>query len=205
LPHCADRNPTVRLDILDRGHRLRARAIIGLAPIVFGTPLDDVGRTSLYRPDLFGRAWLALLHDVMVAPSEWSRAERELLAAFVSNRNRCHYCVGIHSQTATILGGREVSADILINWRSADFDGPIKAAFALLDAGEALDDAIAAARAAGLSHAAMVDVFAIGFVFDLINRLADSLGFSFGDEDRRLAEARALVRLAYRVPSFFVA
>jgi hypothetical protein len=42
-------------------------------------------------------------------------------------------------------------------------------------------------------------------VFDLVNRLADAFDFSFGNEDRRLAEARALVRIAYRVPSFFLA
>lgn len=199
----------MRLDILDRGHRLRARVIMRLAPILFGTPLDDVARTSLYRPGLFGRAWGALLHDVMVAPSEWSRAERELLAAFVSNRNRCRYCAGIHSQTATILGGREVSPNILADWRSVDFDGRVQAAFALLEAPDGIDgppeDAIASARAAGLSDTAIVDVLAIGFVFDLVNRLADAFDFSFGDEDRRLAEARALVRIAYKVPSFFLA
>jgi hypothetical protein len=41
--------------------------------------------------------------------------------------------------------------------------------------------------------------------FDLVNRLADAFDFSFGNEDRRLAEARALVRIDYRVPSFFLA
>jgi uncharacterized peroxidase-related enzyme len=203
------RVPTVRLEVLDRGHRLRARVIMRLAPLLFGTPLDDVGRTSLYRPELFGRAWLALLWDVMVAPSEWSRGDRELLAAFVSNRNRCRYCAGIHTQTATLLGGREITADVLADWRSADFDERITVAFALLeataDADAPHDDAIAAARSAGLSDAAILDVLAVGFVFDLVNRLADAFDFSFGNEDRRLAEARALVRIAYKVPSFFLA
>src|SRR5829696_4206945 len=124
----------MRLDVLERGHRLRARLVMRVAPIAFGTPLDDVGRTSLYRPELFGRAWLALLQDVMVAPSEWSRAERELMAAFVSNLNRCRYCTGIHSQTATILGGQSITPDVLDRWTLMDVDDRMGAAFGLLAA-----------------------------------------------------------------------
>ena len=146
----------------------------------------------------------------MVAPSEWSRGDRELLAAFVSNLNRCRYCTGIHSQTATILGGRPITTETLSDWQAADVDERIKAAFALLvalaaDPDGPPDQAIISARRAGLTDPAIVDVLAVAFVFNLANRLADAFDFSFGNEDRRLAEARALVRLAYGVPSFFLA
>jgi uncharacterized peroxidase-related enzyme len=200
----------MRLDVLDNGHRLRARLMMRIAPMAFGTGLDDVGKTSLYRPDLFGRPWLALLQDVMTGPSEWSRADRELLAAFVSNLNRCHYCVGIHTGTATILGERSISPELLERWRDADFDDRVRAAFALIEAVAADPDspddaAIDSARKAGLSDDAIVDAFAVAFCFNLINRLADAFGYAYGNEDQRLAEARALTRLAYKVPRFFVA
>jgi uncharacterized peroxidase-related enzyme len=199
----------MRLDVLEHGHRLRAKVVMRLAPIAFGTPLDDVGRTSLYRPELFGRAWLALLQDVMTGSSEWSRAERELLAGFISNLNRCRYCSGIHTETATILGGRPITAELLETWPTTDIEPRVKVAFRLLTDLAADPDQpaepVAAARRAGLSDAAIVNVLAVRFVFDVINRLADAFDFSFGDEDRRLAEARALVRIAYKVPSFFVA
>jgi uncharacterized peroxidase-related enzyme len=200
----------MRLVVLDRGHRLRARMMMRIAPRLVGTELDDVGKTSLYRPDLFGRPWLALLRDVMTGPSEWSRADRELLAAFVSNLNRCRYCVGIHTGTATILGERSVTTALLDRWRQGDFGDRIGAAFAMLEAlardpDGPHDDAIAAARQAGLSDEAIEDAIAVAFCFNLINRLADAFGYSFGDEDQRLAEARALTRLAYKVPSFFLA
>jgi len=58
----------------------------------------------------------------------------------------------------------------------------------------------------GSSPRSVLDCWtSVDFVFDLVNRLADAFDFSFGNEDRRLAEARALVRIAYRVPSFFLA
>ena len=149
------------------------------------------------------------LHEVMIGPSDWSRAERELLAAFVSNLNRCRFCVGIHTGTATILGGRPISPDLLDAWRDAGFDARVGAAFAMLEALAAQSgneaDAIATARAAGLTDAAITDALSVAFAFNLINRLADALGFSFEDEDRRLAEARALVRISYKVPSYFLA
>ena len=66
-------------------------------------------------------------------------------------------------------------------------------------------EAVATARAAGLTDAAIVDAVSVAFAFNLLNRLADALGFSFENEDRRLAEARALVRLGYKAPSYFFA
>jgi uncharacterized peroxidase-related enzyme len=200
----------VRLWILDHGHRRRARIAMRLIPVVVGTELDDVGKTSLYRPDLFGRPWLALLREVLRGPSDWSPAERELFAAFVSRLNSCHYCIGIHTGTATIGMGSPVTVDILDNWRTAGFDSRVGAALTLLETVARNSDGptpadFAAAQAAGLSDDAIVDAFAVGFVFNVINRLADAFGFDFGDEDGRLAEARALHKLAYKVPGFLLA
>jgi len=200
----------MRLEILEHGHRLRARVAMRLIPLAVGTELDDVGKTSLYRPGLFGRPWLALLREVMLGPSDWTPADRELFAAFVSNLNRCRYCVGIHTGTATIRNGRPITQAVLTDWRGGDFDPRVKATFALLEAvgndPEApADDAVAAARAAGVSDAMIVDALAVAFIFNLVNRLADTFDYSFGDEDGRLAEARALTRLGYKVPGFLLA
>jgi uncharacterized peroxidase-related enzyme len=200
----------MRLDILDHGHRLRARVAMRLIPLAVGTELDDVGKTSLYRPALFGRPWLALVREVMLGPSDWIPADRELFAAFVSNLNRCRYCVGVHTGTASIRNGRPITPELLTGWRDADFDPRIKAAFALLevvgnDPEAPADGQVAIARAAGLSDAMIVDALAVAFVFNLVNRLADAFDYSFGDEDGRLAEARALTRLAYKVPGFLLA
>jgi hypothetical protein len=49
----------------------------------------DVLKTLNYRPELFGRPFSAALDLAMRGPSDWSAAERELFAAFVSSLNQC--------------------------------------------------------------------------------------------------------------------
>ena len=51
----------------------------------------DVVRTMRYRSELFGMPFSEALQDVMRGPSEWSVAERELFAAFVSAQNQCPF------------------------------------------------------------------------------------------------------------------
>ena len=51
----------------------------------------DVLKTLHYRPDVFGRPFSDALDLAMRGPSEWTPGERELFAAFVSSRNRCHF------------------------------------------------------------------------------------------------------------------
>jgi hypothetical protein len=46
-------------------------------------------KTLNYRPELFGRPFSAALDLAMRGPSDWSAAERELFAAFVSSLNQC--------------------------------------------------------------------------------------------------------------------
>jgi hypothetical protein len=53
--------------------------------------VSDISRALRYRPALFGRPFSQLLQQVMKGPSEWSEAERELFAAFVSARNLCPF------------------------------------------------------------------------------------------------------------------
>jgi hypothetical protein len=53
--------------------------------------VSDISRALRYRPDLFGRPFGELLQGVMKGPSEWTEAERELFAAFVSALNLCPF------------------------------------------------------------------------------------------------------------------
>jgi hypothetical protein len=52
---------------------------------------SDISLALRYRPELFGEPFSALLQEVMKGPSEWTEAERELFAAFVSLRNQCPF------------------------------------------------------------------------------------------------------------------
>ena len=53
--------------------------------------VSDVLRMLEHRPELFGRPFSEALQDVMRGRSDWSVAERELFAAFVSSLNQCPF------------------------------------------------------------------------------------------------------------------
>jgi hypothetical protein len=53
--------------------------------------VSDISVALRYRPELFGEPFSELLQEVMKGPSEWTEAERELFAAFVSLRNQCPF------------------------------------------------------------------------------------------------------------------
>lgn len=53
--------------------------------------VSDISLALRYRPELFGEPVSAYFQEVMKKPSEWSEAERELFAAFVSKLNQCPF------------------------------------------------------------------------------------------------------------------
>ncbi len=48
-------------------------------------------KTLHYRPEIFGRPFSKTLDTAMRGPSDWSPAERELFAAYVSSLNQCPF------------------------------------------------------------------------------------------------------------------
>jgi hypothetical protein len=81
----------MRLSTVARGDRLSSRLLYGVIRAASGFRAPDVVRTLRYRHRLFGNAHSAHTQAVMRGPSEWSVAERELFAAFVSRLNRCRF------------------------------------------------------------------------------------------------------------------
>jgi hypothetical protein len=53
--------------------------------------VSDISLALRYRPELFGAPFGHFLQGVMKGPSEWTEAERELFAAFVSAENQCPF------------------------------------------------------------------------------------------------------------------
>ncbi len=56
-----------------------------------GENISDIRRTLSYRAHMFGQPFSAYLQEVLRGPSDWSIGERELFAAFVSQKNQCAY------------------------------------------------------------------------------------------------------------------
>jgi hypothetical protein len=79
----------VRLGCVESGHAPRERATLAAIEAASGRPPSDVVRTLYYRPETFGRPFSNALDLAMRGNSDWSPAERELFATFVSSLNQC--------------------------------------------------------------------------------------------------------------------
>ena len=81
----------MRLDVLDQGHPIPTKALFVLIYLLSRHRAPDVVKTLKYRPAFFGSPMSALFQEVMRGPSEWSIADRELMAAYVSKTNACEF------------------------------------------------------------------------------------------------------------------
>jgi hypothetical protein len=81
----------MRLDVLDSGHGLRAKALLGFIRLVSRRPPPDVVKMLKYRGDYFGDHLSDVFQAAMRGPSAWSVGDRELMAAFVSKTNECEF------------------------------------------------------------------------------------------------------------------
>jgi hypothetical protein len=81
----------MRLEILDRGHKLRHKLIFKMIRLTSGHPAPDVVKLLMYRPDFFGGPMGKVFQETMRGPSEWAIGDRELMASFVSKTNECEF------------------------------------------------------------------------------------------------------------------
>jgi uncharacterized peroxidase-related enzyme len=125
----------------------------------------------------------ALADALLRGPSPLSRGERELVAAFVSNRNACNFCERSHSAFAArqLEGGAEIVAAAKADLEAASLSQKMKAllvvAAQVQESGRAVTaEAIAAAREAGADDVEIHDVVLIAAAFCMFNRYVDGLG-----------------------------
>ena len=81
----------MRLAVLDKGHTLRTKALFVLFRTMWGVPVPDIIKTLTYRPDFFGKPMGAVFQEAMRGTSEWTVADREMMAAYVSKMNECEF------------------------------------------------------------------------------------------------------------------
>jgi hypothetical protein len=79
-----------RLGVLEHGHSPEVRAELDAVREELGF-VSDVRSMLMYRQELFGRPFSEALQEVMRGESQWTVAERELFAAFVSAQNQCPF------------------------------------------------------------------------------------------------------------------
>lgn len=82
----------MRLSILDGGHfPLRARFMMTMMRVMSGRRAPDVVKLHYYNYARVGKQLGENFQAVMRGPSAWTIFDREVIAAYVSHLNACHF------------------------------------------------------------------------------------------------------------------
>ena len=191
----------MRLEILDRGHRLHTKVILALIRVFSGHPVVDAVKLALYRPNFYGGG--PLTHEAMRGQSDWSIGDRELMAAYVSKANECPFCVSAHRATSSMWYGDETKvAGTLADLDTAPIDEPLRATLHLLgkltqqNSIEPQD--IRTVLDASVSPQQIKDALAVALAFNITDRLANAFGFEVASPEAMNAGARHLLKRGYR-------
>jgi uncharacterized peroxidase-related enzyme len=193
----------MRLRILNEGYGFGTKLLFSLIHLVGRQPVPDAARLTFYRRDFYGSYSKALTHEVMRGPSVWSVAERELMAAYVSNENDCAFCIGAHTATAALATGNEVAVSAaLADLDSAPIGEGLRATLRMLGKltreGNVCAEDLRAVLETGVSRQQVEDALAICYAFNLTNRLANAFGFEVLSPDGFKAGAKYLLQRGYR-------
>jgi AhpD family alkylhydroperoxidase len=191
----------MRLQILDHGHGLATKALFAFIRMVSRQPVLDVVKLVSYRPDYYGKPMSKVTQEAMRGPSEWSVADRELMAALVAKTMQCDFCVKAHSAVAQQAYGKTKTVDAML----ANIDSieePLKSTLVMLrkltrDQAIQADD-VRMVQRAGASNQQIEDALAVGFAFNVIGRLSDAFGFSVPGPEAFEAGAKYLLARGYR-------
>lgn len=148
---------------------------------------DSGARDILAMNPAAGRALVEYHEAVLRGPSPLSPGERELIAAYVSGLNACHYCHGVHAVTAEAFGIPAALLESLIdNPDTAAVDAKLKPLLAYvrkltLTPARMTEVDAKAVYAAGWTEKALHDAISVCCLFNFMNRLLDGHGVHGND------------------------
>lgn len=139
---------------------------------------------------------------VMRGPSPFTVAERELIAAYVSGRNDCGYCHGVHTATAEAFGvPAGLLSALLTDLDSAPVDDGMRVVLAYVGKLTTTPSRVTAADAdavfaAGWDERALHDAVIVCALFNFMNRMVNGLGIT-ADGDYFTQSANRLHDVGY--------
>ena len=161
----------------------------------------------MFRPET-GKHLYDLAQILLRGDSPLTSAERELIAAHVSHRNNCMFCMSSHAAAARELYGdnRNIVDCVLGNVSSAPLSNKMKAllyiAGKVQQSGKAvLPEDVAEARKHGAGDRDIHDTVLIAATFCMFNRYVDGLA-SFTPTDLKEYEpmGKRMATLGYVLP-----
>ncbi|MGD1716781.1 carboxymuconolactone decarboxylase family protein [Hydrocoleum sp. CS-953] len=141
-----------------------------------------------YRPDT-GKLLLELAETLLRGDSPLSLEERELIAAYVSYRNECDFCTGVHGAVAKQLfkNNSNVVDAVYQNFESANITDKLKALLKIaakvqLDGKQVSEDNIQRAKNLGATDREIHDTVLIAAAFSMLNRYIDGLAVTIPND-----------------------
>ena len=135
----------------------------------------------MFRPET-GKYLYELAEVLLRGESPLSQADRELIAAYVSSRNDCMFCMSSHAAAARCLYGEGDTTvdDVLKDMNQASISTKMKALLNIAGKVQILGkevkaEDIEAARAEGATDKELHDTVLIAAAFSMFNRYVDGL------------------------------
>jgi alkylhydroperoxidase family enzyme len=100
------------------------------------------------------------------------------------------------------LGNEQLVEAVLENWRTAQVNDKMRSMLGFLEKftlypGEVGPDDVEALRATGVTDRAIEEAMYVGFLLNLMNRLADAFGFEIPSPEQIQRNGRALYKQGY--------
>lgn len=135
----------------------------------------------MFRPET-GKSLYALAQVLLRGESPLTEAERELIAAYVSHRNDCMFCMSSHAAAARCLYGTEegIVDDVLKDMQRSGVSDKMKALLTIAGKVQVLGkevkpEDVLAARILGADDREIHDTVLIAATFSMFNRYVDGL------------------------------
>lgn len=135
----------------------------------------------MFRPET-GKYLYDLAQELLRGESPLSQADRELIAAYVSKRNDCFFCMSSHAAAARCLYGDDeaIVDDVLSDMKRSAVSDKLKALLHVAGKVQVLGKEVTsadidAAKALGATDKEIHDTVLIAAAFCMFNRYVDGL------------------------------
>lgn len=159
-----------------------------------------------------GRALSNLAQTLLHGPSQLSPGEREVIASYVSDLNKCQFCSESHGASATAHfndGGKTVMSvkdDLSKSLVSDKMKALLKIAGLVQKSGrDVTTESIENARNNGASDEDIHDTVLIAAAFCMYNRYVDGLGTNLpAEKSEYIPMGKRLAHTGYKYPPMFL-
>lgn len=174
-------------------------------PVAEGIP--GIRSLAFFRPET-GQYLYELAQVLLRGESPLSEAERELIAAYVSYRNDCMFCMNSHAAAARCLYGNEknIVDEVLSDMQQSNISNKMKALLRIAGKVQVLgkevkEEDIETAKKYGANDREIHDTVLIAATFCMFNRYVDGLA-SFTPTDPLVYEemGNRMATLGYVLP-----